>query len=74
MNTDAAFYARHRGGSGCVFVVMVYTKGEMVGMAVVSDKEKVTAWLDAHYDDDCYTAMTVPFMVDEPDWGNLKVN
>ncbi len=74
MTSDAAFYARHRGGSGCVFAVMVYKSGEMVGMSVLSTKEKVVAWLDENYDDDCYTAMTCPFIVDEPEWGNSKVN
>lgn len=57
-----------------MFVVEVFQNGKVVGMAVLSSQEKVKTWLDTHYDDDMFSAVTAPFIVDEPDWGNVRVN
>lgn len=72
--TDDAFFKRHRGGAGCVLLVTVYRTGEIVDQAVFSTREKVLEWLNTAYNDDGFSSMCAPYIVDEPTWGNEKVN
>lgn len=74
MTADEAFFKRHRGGSGCVWVVTVYRAGGFVGQGVFSCKEKVLEWLNASYNDDAYSSVSAPYMVDHPDWGNVRTH
>lgn len=53
-----------------VYLVSVYENGKQVREAVFSTKAKVEAWTDSL--PDAYTCAVAPFVVDEPDWGNVR--
>lgn len=62
------FYERHRGGSGNVVVVLAYSHGiERTG--IFSSIEKAQEWRDTLGDD--WTCIFAPYVVDEPDFGNV---
>ena len=64
------FYERHRGGSGNVVVVFAYSEfnyDELTG--IFSSIEKAHAWRDTLGDE--WTCIFAPYVVDEPDYGNV---
>jgi hypothetical protein len=63
------FYDRHRGGSGNVIVVHAYSDDDQI-TGVFSSIETAQAWRDS-LDEDEWTCVFAPYVVDEPDFGNV---
>lgn len=66
------FYAKHRGGSGNVILVMAFNKRAGDRMAVFGSIETAQRWaLDLSDDWHCVFS---PYVVDEPGFGNETKN
>ena len=65
------FFARHRGGTGNVVVAWVLKDGERDQISVFGSIEQANAWANRFNEDDGYVCVFVPFVVDEPDYGNV---
>jgi len=61
------FYKHHRGGSGCVLLVMSY-RGDEQQQAIFGSIELAQKHMTRLGDD--WTSVIAPFVVDDPDWGN----
>lgn len=65
------FWKRHCSTPGGVICVFVYRGGDNPeAIAIFSDMEKVDAWL-RRFADDSGTAVVVPYVIDEPDFGDV---
>ena len=53
-----------------VYLVNAYKAGKPVRDAIFSTKAKVEAWTNSLPDE--YTCCVCPFVIDEPDFGNIK--
>lgn len=53
-----------------VYIVSIFREGAVVGHGVFSTKAKVKEWADKPEFDDA-AALIVPFVIDEPDFGNI---
>lgn len=63
------FFQRHRGGSGAVVVVMAYEGGQgQPTLGIFGSLETAQSWMASL--GDRFTSVVVPFIVDDPDWGN----
>lgn len=70
------FMQRHRGGAGNVWLTRVLNQetGEEGPCGVFGSWEASQAWtdnLDGYDEDDGWCSVSVPFVVDEPDFGNI---
>lgn len=56
-----------------VIVVQAYDNNEEVGMGIFSNEENANKWLNSLPEH--YVCVVMPYVIDEPDYGNVeKVN
>ena len=69
MDECEQFYQRHRGGSGAVVVVIaIRDRDGQERTGIFSSIETADEWCRSL--GDAVTCLFVPYIVDDPDWGN----
>ena len=54
-----------------VVIAVLLKEGEQERVDVFSTREKADAWADKFSGDDGYACVFVPYVVDEPEFGNV---
>ncbi len=62
--------AAHDALEGGVYIVEVFLKGDFIKHGVFSHSSKAQEWMRSLPNE--YTCMAAPFVLDEPDFGNIK--
>lgn len=65
------FYDQHRGGTGNIILVSIFGDG-LERVAMFSCIERAEEWADTFGDD--ARVVFSPYVIDEPDFGNVPTN
>ena len=66
---DESFYKQMDDNPSAVYVVEAYNSGERECLALFSTKEKAQYWISLQKS----PRVVCPFVIDEPDFGNARV-
>lgn len=65
---EKAFFAKMDGDHNAVYVVESYYGTDRKQMGLFSTQQKAQAWCDSRPDEE--TCLVVPYVIDEPEFGN----
>jgi DNA replication protein DnaC len=67
-----AFFAKHCATPGAVIIVQIIgERGEQERMGVFSSLAQAQEWADTFDADDATAALFAPYIINEPDFGNI---